>query len=212
MPNVTYESIYRAVISNEAGMSLTAISKALGFTRKSSVVEEIANDMLDDGILYVDSDGPFDKYKVVSGISLADVQDNDYCDEDGDNDNDYDECYGDGDCDDEPLVNEPELKEGEHYTIPEDSRGYVIDRSRLGFTVTFPDTGNSHQLAHDERILVINDERRVVVVTPEDLLAELEEFSSAKGYRHYIVKDVATGSALAPNNIDLRPVVIFQVL
>ena len=215
---VTKDDVMNALEALGVPASATAVSVKVGFTKKSSVVSALLAELVDDGEV---AEGLSPNGFVTFGlVEEEDEEEEDY--EDDEDVDDDDEC-----CDDEPVAVEPSINDklianqrsnsdgflprisSEDYEIPEDLKNYKIVVTDYGFKVTFPDNGQDYDIDRTERVVVINNEYRVAVSTPEEIMGAIQEFTAGNGWKHFVVRDVATGSALAPGRVNMKPVIIF---
>lgn len=223
--NITPEVVKEALASMGTPGSATAVSQACGFTKKSETVTNILEELVAEGdVIRGTSVYGFVTYEL--NADVEDEDDGDPCCDDpcADYDGDDEEDYAD-EVDDEPFIDELEDKLVENqrvstaelprveaemdYSIPENLNGYRIVVTDSGFQVSAPDRGVPYTIARNERMVVINNEYRVAVESPEDLLGSIQEYTQARGWRHYVVRDVESGSALAPGRVNMKPVILF---
>jgi hypothetical protein len=225
--NITPELVKEALASLGAPGSATAVSQACGFKKKSETVTNLLEELVSEE----------EVIRGVSAYGFVTYELNPDAEEDYDDDDDEDDPCCDDPCadsnttsdaeevDDEPFIDELEDKLVENqratraelprveaeldYSIPENLNGYRIVVTDNGFQVVAPDRGVPYTLARNERMVVINNEYRVAVESPEDLLGCIQEYTQARGWRHCVVRDVASGSALAPGRVNMKPVILF---
>ena len=217
---ITVEDVLDALEVIGTPASATAISQELDFAKKSAVVTSILESLVSAGT--VDKGTSiygFDTYVLAPVAEVVEEDeewdDDEECCDDEDDDPCCDEIASDP-IDEKLIENQREVADGYlprvdavDYEIPEDAKGYKIVVTDFGFTVTFPDNGQNYDIGREERVVVINNEYRAAVTTPEEILGSLQEYTTSKGYKHFVVRDMATGSALAPGRINMKPVIIF---
>ena len=178
--------------AGENGMSATAISQGLGFSKKNVSVTELIDQMVDDGDLVELSAGSFTKYaaakksaKKASAKTAAVEAD-----------------------DDDPVEDALLGFDPTSVTVPVNSHGYEIIENSKGFKVTFP-SGNSHQITKTNRILVINEDKKLLVYQPEDILFAINDYCRDKQIANFVIRDLSVGRAVRAKDINTNPCIIF---
>lgn len=177
--------------AGENGMSATAISQGLGFSKKNASVAELIDQMVDDGDLVEVDGGSFTKYAVAKKSSekatakTATVE-----------------------ADDDPVEDALLGFDPTSVTVPVNSHGYEIVENSKGFKVTFP-SGNSHQITKTNRILVINEDKKLLVYQPEDILFAINDYCRDKQIANFVIRDLSVGRAVRAKDINTNPCIIF---
>ncbi len=183
------------------GMSATAISKAVGYSKLSARVAAVLDELVEAGEVTIgEHDRGYDIYFITATSSRAVAADTV---DDGDVDGgEEEEDYID------PRENTDRM---EDYILPSNDYGYVFKETTRGFTVVCPD-GNALKLTKTERLLVINQDPgyRFVITLPEEVLEAIHVYTTEKGIGTYLVTDMATGRAIKDvEEIDAKQVGLF---
>ena len=164
----------------EQGPTATAISRGVGYSKKSDKVMEVLESLEDiGGISSADDERGYARYVVENSDAIEDNER--YRVEEFDNDD---------------------------VEIPVESYGYVIEDLSKSFKVTFPNE-NSHTINKTQRILVINKEKHILISKPEDILGAISEYCRVSQITNYVVRDLALGRAVDPTKINHNPCLIF---
>lgn len=192
---ITLEEVIAVLEENDnVGLSITAISKKLGYSRKSAVVEDVIWNAVDAGSLVESNNGQFNVYTIPED---EDLPEEDFEDDEA--------------MEDEEVVEEDDDLSGfdaKLAQIPVDTHGYKVAQSSDGFSVTLPN-GRVHNVSAKERILVINQEKHIALTTPEDIVASIVDYANEKNITHYTITDMSLGRTITPKMINTNPVLIF---
>lgn len=199
MPNdVSKKDVLNAVRGASEALSATAFSKILGFSKKNARVADLLEELANDDQIAVDDSGGFVKYssKTVAkkGSSSKDSAPKKDSTPKNESDNVKSEALGSFDP--------------ESVRIPVDTHGFKIEDKRNGFQVRFPN-GREHFISRQQRILVINMDKKILVEDPEDVLFAIDDYCRKGGITNYILKDLSVGRAVLAQNVDKSPVIIF---
>jgi hypothetical protein len=179
MEDLKSRMIEKLTEANKA-LTGTALAKAVGFTKNSNTTKAAIDSLLSAGrIKKVQDERGYDAYQVIvvrPAAQAAPVS-----------------ASTEGQDPDQPI--RPD------FAIPVNTRGYKVEKvtGRFTYRVTPPNGGKAIELTKTERLLVINDDvnYRYVVDDAESILQAIAEFTNEVGYSTFIVKDMATGSAIA---------------
>jgi len=198
MPNdVSKKDVLNAVRGATEAMSATAFSKILGFSKKNARVADLLEELTSDDQIACDDSGGFVKYSSKT-VAKKGAPSKESSSKDSTPKNESDKV-------------KVEVLEGfdpESVRIPVDLHGYKIEDKKNGFQVRVPN-GREYFVSRQQRILVINMDKKILVEQPEDVLFAIDDFCRKGGITNYILKDLSVGRAVLPQNVDKSPVIIF---
>lgn len=187
---ITLDNVVAILEENDnIGLSITAISKKLGYSKKSAVVEDVIWNAVESGDLVETNNGQFNVYTIPEDVYEDDEDDEEVVEE---------------------AVEDDDLSgfDAKLAQIPVDTHGYNVAQTSDGFSVTLPN-GRVHTVSAKERILVINQEKHIALTTPEDIVASIVDYANEKNITHYTITDMSLGRTITPKMINTNPVLIF---
>ena len=203
MSEIIKEDVIRILYESDAPLSATAISKLLGFSKKNDRVCEMLDLLLEEDILVLNCDASFERYDLAEHLE-----------EDEDLEVEGNGVEGDGDEDvlEDEDGDEVSTFDSDDVDVPEDNHGYDIDKMSKFFRITCPNN-NVIDLKKSERLLVINETKKVIVHNPEDVVFAIDHYAkNVFQIRQYIVKDLSVGKVVFSQDVNTRPCIIFVQL
>lgn len=171
-------------------MSLTAISKDLGFSKIDKKIAEIVINLKNDG--FVEETTILGKYKAF---------------------------YISSDPKKENLTSTKEVsrtnttQDYSKYKLPKNSHGYTIEETSSGYKVTMPNGNSSVDLEAGERLLVLNNDEsfQFVISKPEEVFEAIRLYTTEKRIGSFLVKNMETNENIDKASIDkiMDTVIIF---
>ena len=168
-----------------SGISATATSRALGFSKNNAKVNDALAQLIDAGKVSTAIKGNYTVYFANQTINVdtsATVVEND-----------TDETSDDVD----PDVS---IKQIDGRDLPANNYGYNATKTSEGIiTIAFPNGEKTIELEPTQRLVVINQDPqyRYLVDTPEEVLAAIKEYTTNEGIHQYVVSDMETGRAIS---------------
>lgn len=182
------------VLNSKSDLSATALAKEVGFSKASSIVDELQA-LVADGSVIEDKGGRFPVYRKPQKGEVAKPQAQ------------------------TPAPQAAVKKEEEKVSLvdlappkAEDTLPAPPDHKMQGFMIsnikfegkamkkiTTPD-GKNIRVEEDEKLLVINSEPKFVVKTPEDVLTAIKKYSQDKGYTVFTVNDICQNKKISTEN------------
>ena len=187
MPDVTKKEVLAVVKDSGEAVSATAISKELGFSKKSNVVCDFLEELISDGCVSADNNGSFTKYSFLKSKAAVAPKE--------------EKKSG-------PVNEALGAFDPSSVRIPVDLHGFDIEENSRGFKITTAQ-GNVHQITKTQRILVINEKKKLLVYQPEDVLFAIDDYCRKEQIQSYILKDLSVGRTIAPKDINMNPCIIF---
>jgi len=162
--------IISALRQNAEGLSATAIAHAVGFSKASSIKNDLA-ELVSSGRIEIDKSSRYELYKLASKVQKS-----------------------------EKPEEKVTIVEGSKVTaqLPEankdDLRGYTVASvktkdNKIMKKVTTPD-GKGIRMENDEKLLVVNNEPKYVVKTAEDVIACIRNYALEKSLNVFTVDDI----------------------
>jgi len=167
------EKIVKAV--KKTALSATKIANELGFSKAAKIKQDL-EDLVNEGLLEIDSSGRFDVYKAATKSSKSKSVSKT-------SDNQEVSTVEDGERVDDNL---PEASDT-------DLRGFAIANIRYKGKrmkkVTTPD-GKKIRLGPEEKLIVINGKPKFVISSPEELITSIRKYALDNDLTVFNVKDM----------------------
>jgi hypothetical protein len=203
----------------ECNLTANAISRSLGFNKATDRIKNMINNLKVTGQLVEDKSGLYTTYGPNSAIKAKAVNSTQSVEEpevesdvepEVERDVDHYDDYEDNDYD---KIEVAEVVVAT-FEIPEKSFGFTITKAenpRFAYTVTTPE-GKEIDLVSCERIISINQDAdyRYIVSTPEDVMKAIIEYTTDKGFAHFLTKDISTNRYIASVDDVGQEVILFM--
>jgi len=175
-------AVLKAITVNEP-LSITAIAKKLGSNKANQSLKNIVANLVRDGKVSENSSGRYPVYtKVGSGGSVQRQQGSTQS----------------------SVVQTPKKDLPSLPAAPESKiSGYTIkplkEKGKDKIRITLP-SGKSVKIKPEQSLLVINDEPKYVVTTPQDVVTCIRNYSVDKGMRTFTVDDITQNKKIGTEN------------
>jgi len=162
--------LLKAVLVNEE-LTLTAIAKKMGMTKATEGLKNLMQELVNGGSVIENTQGRYVTYKKASAVSRP--------------------AQG---TTTETVVGTPSTSPAQLPAAPDSKvSGYSVkklnEKGKDKVRITLPN-GKTIKINPDDNLLVINDEPKYVVKTPQDVVACIKQYSVDKGMRTFTVDDI----------------------
>ena len=176
---LTKNEVLDVVANSDEFLTATGIDKSLGFAKKTRKLVEMLDSLVEIGAISENSDERYIRYVLEDEAALENA-----------------------------IKYKLEEFNGDNVTIPVDTKGYTVEAASRGFRVTLPN-GNVHNCSRTQRILVINEEKHLLIKTPESILQAIKQYCTATQIEHCVLRDMSVGRIVGAEDVNTNPVLIF---